>query len=84
MKSPRSTKYWGMVCLLTATCFWFATRGFADKVPEQPGPVAFVHANVISMTKEGVDQDQTVVVANGKIGGRSRDQGEGSCWRNEN
>jgi imidazolonepropionase-like amidohydrolase len=67
MKSPGLRKYWGAVCFLAAICFWLAPHGFADKAPEQPASVAFVHANVISMTKEGVETDQTVVVTNGKI-----------------
>jgi imidazolonepropionase-like amidohydrolase len=67
MQISKRRKYWGTVCLLAIACFWFAQHGFADKAPEQPRPVAFVHANVISMTKEDVDKDQTVVVASGKI-----------------
>jgi imidazolonepropionase-like amidohydrolase len=67
MRSPKLRKYWGAVCLLAAACFCLAPRGFADKAPESPVSVAFVHANVISMTKEGVDKDQTVIVTNGKI-----------------
>ena len=46
---------------------WFVAAAQTKTEPAQAGAVAFVHVNVIPMNREGVLEDQTVLVANGKI-----------------
>ena len=56
-----------LFCLLAV---WAATACATAQSPEKPaaeGAIAFVHANVIPMNREVVLEDQTVVIAGGKI-----------------
>jgi imidazolonepropionase-like amidohydrolase len=46
---------------------WFVAAAQTKTEPGQVGAVAFVHVNVIPMNREGVLEDQTVLVANSKI-----------------
>jgi imidazolonepropionase-like amidohydrolase len=46
---------------------WFVAAARAKSESAQAGAVAFVHVNVIPMNRDGVLEDQTVLVANGKI-----------------
>jgi tetratricopeptide (TPR) repeat protein len=46
---------------------WFVAAAQAKSESAQAGAVAFVHVNVIPMNRDGVLEDQTVLVANGKI-----------------
>ena len=46
---------------------WFVAAAQTKTEPHQSGAVAFVHVNVIPMNREAVLEDQTALVANGKI-----------------
>jgi imidazolonepropionase-like amidohydrolase/Tfp pilus assembly protein PilF len=52
---------------LLAGIAWFFAAAQTKTGLGQAGAVAFVHVNVIPMHREGVLEDQTVLVANGKI-----------------
>jgi imidazolonepropionase-like amidohydrolase len=52
---------------LLAGIAWFVAAAQTKTELGQDGAVAFVHVNVIPMNREGVLEDQTVLVANAKI-----------------
>src|SRR5664279_547725 len=53
--------------IVVSTAVFTATVAAGEVAPKVPAPCAFVHANIVPMTQEGIVRDQTVVVQNGRI-----------------
>jgi imidazolonepropionase-like amidohydrolase len=56
-----------LILPLLVSIAWFFAAAQTKTGLGQAGAIAFVHVNVIPMNREGVLEDQTVLVANGKI-----------------